>query len=343
MEKKLASKAKVSSKDVARLAGVSQATVSRAFNETYNLSPDLKKKVFEAAKKLEYRPNAIARSLLSNRSNMIGIVTSRLDNPFYSHALQCFVKKLQENALQSLVFVAEHNEDIDTVVNRVLSYQVDLVLLFGARSTTLAAKTCVEHGTPTVLFNRYIPMSQTSAVCCNDHQCARLIADELYGSGCRNFVYVSGDESSTTDIDRKNGFISELQSLGINTCKIIPGGYTYEAGINAAKMLLDVCPNVDACFCVNDITAMGVLDYLRFVAKKKVPDEVCLVGFDDIPQASQLSYQLTTVRQPIEQMVDATIATILDTLKDSNIKPVLKIIEGDFIRRNTTRPFDHHV
>lgn len=330
-------KKKVSSKDVAKLAGVSQATVSRAFNDAYKMSPELKSRVLEAAKQLDYRPNAIARSLLSNKSNMIGIVTSRLDSPFYSIALQAFVKKLQEHSLQSLIFVAEHSEDIDTVINRVLSYQVDLVLIFSAKSTTSMARICVEHGTPTVLFNRYIPLSQTSAVCCNDYQSGRLVAHELYGSGCRNFAYIAGEENSTTNIDRRNGFITGLQDLGINNCKIIQGGYSYSVGMKAAQELLEVCPHVDACFCANDITAVGVLDYLRNVAHKAVPEEISVVGFDDIPMAGHISYQLTTVRQPVEQMVDATISTILETLEKPGMKPVLKIVEGELIKRSTTK------
>lgn len=328
---------KVSSKDVARLAGVSQSTVSRAYNPAYPLKDSLKKKVFAAAKELGYRPNAIARSLLSNRTNIIGIVTSNLDSPFISNALNSFIFRLQESGFQSLVFVARHSDDIDTVVDRVLQYQVDLLLIFGARSTTRMTKMCTEHGTPVVLFNRYIPHSGVSAVCCNDLQCGQQVAEELYASGYRNFAYVSGFENATTSIDRKAGFMAKLQELGVENCQVIQGGYSYEAGLRAGEAIIRDHPDVDVCFCANDITALGVYDYVKYVAKRNIPEEFGVVGFDDIDTAQNLSYRLTTVRQPIEQMVEATIATIHDTLADPSRKPVLKIIEGEYIKRDTTR------
>ena len=328
---------KVSSKDVAKLAGVSQSTVSRAFSSTYNLAPELKERVLKAAKELDYRPNAIARTLFSKRSNIIAVVTSNLDNPFYSTALQFFVKKLQAHSLQSLIFVAEHSEDIDTVINRVLSYQVDLVLIFGAKSSTKLAGVCNENGVPAVLFNRYIPRGQTSAVCCNDYQSGRMVAQELYERGCRNFAYIAGEENVTTNIDRRNGFVVGLQDLGINNCRIIQGGYSYSAGLRAARRMLEEYPKVDACFCANDITAIGVLDYLRNVAHKSVPEEISVIGFDDIPISRQMSYRLSTVRQPVEQMVDVTISTILEILKDPDTKPILKIVDGIIIKRKTTK------
>lgn len=337
MEQDKMIRTKISSKDVARLAGVSQSTVSRAYSDTYQLDPELKKKVFDAAKELGYHPNAIARSLLSNRSNIIGIVTSTLDSPFYSAALQSFAAKLQKHGLQSLVFVVERSEDLDMVVDHVLSYRVDLILIFGAQSTTKAAGICTAHGTPTVLFNRYIPQSRTSAVCCNDYQCGQMVARELYKSGCRRFAYISGFENVTTNIDRKDGFMHGLRELGIPDCQVIAGGYSYDAGLLAGQALAERHPDVDACFCANDITAIGVLDYIRYRTDKSVPEELSIVGFDDIAMSRQLSYQLSTVRQPIEQMVDASISTILDILGDSSMRPMVKIIEGEYISRKTTK------
>lgn len=330
-------KHKVSSKEVAKLAGVSQSTVSRAYNPSYNLDETLKQKVFEAAKQLGYRPNAIARSLLSNRTNIIGIVTSSLNSPFIASALNMFISKLQEEGFQSLVFVARHGEDIDTVLDRILSYRVDLLLIFGARNTNKITRICNENGTLAVLFNRYIPQSNTSAVCCNDYQCGRLVAADLYENGCRNFAYVSGFENVTTNIDRRNGYVSGLQELGIEHCQIVQGGYSYEEGLRAAKDMLAANPSVDACFCANDITAVGVLDYIIHYTNKSIPDDFSIVGFDDISMSGQLSYQLSTIHQPVEQMVDATIVTIREMLDNPSARPVLKMIEGEYIKRKTTK------
>lgn len=331
------SKKNITSRDVAKHAGVSQSTVSRAYNSAYKMDEELRAKVLRAAKELGYSPNALARSLLSNRSNIIAIVTAYMDNPFYAKVLHSFVSKLQVLGFQSLVFMPEHSEDLDTVIDNVLSYRVDLVLLFGAKVTTKAANAFNAHGIPTVLFNRNIPLSQSSAVCCNDYQSGYMVAHELFQSGCRNFGFVSGHGDATTNIDRQRGYVDGLKFLGVDECTVIQGGYRYEDGFAAAEKLLSENPNVDAVFCVNDVSAVGVLDYIKNNTDKKIPEDISVVGFDDISIASHVGYSLSTVRQPLLEMVDSTIEIIMALLDNPNQRPVLKIINGEYIKRKTTR------
>lgn len=330
-------KKNITSRDVAKLAGVSQSTVSRAYSSSYKLDPVLKNKVFEAAKTLGYSPNALARGLLSNKSNIIAIISSTLNNPFYSSALQLFVSRLQQHGLQSLVFVPENSEDIDTVIDKVLSYRVDLVLIFGAKITSTATRFFSENNIPTVLFNRNIPLSHASAVCCNDYMSGYLVAHTLYSSGCRHFAYISGHEDVSTNIDRQRGFIDGLAAEGISDCCIIQGGYEYGAGLVAGEEMMRVCPGVDACFCINDITAIGVLDYIKYNTSKRVPEDISIVGFDDIPIASHVGNSLSTIRQPLSLMVDSTIETVLELLENPNRPPVVKNINGEFVARKTTK------
>lgn len=330
-------KKSVTSRDVAKLAGVSQSTVSRAYNPEYNLDPVLKEKVLSAARELGYSPNALARSLLSNRSNIIAIVTAYLDNPFYAKVLHLFTSKLQAMGFQSLVFVPEHGHDIDTVIDNVLSYRVDLVLLFGASVSTKSAKAFNDNGIPTVLFNRTITLSQCSAVCCNDYQCGYMVANRLYEDGCRNYAFISGHSDASTNIDRQRGYTDGLRSLGLDNCTIIQGGYRYEDGFASAEELLSVRPDVDAIFCVNDVSAVGVLDYIKYKTNKKIPEDISIVGFDDISIAGYIGNSLSTVRQPLNEMVDSTIEIITELLENPDQRPVLKIINGEFIKRKTTR------
>ncbi len=339
MEAKNAKQTKkmVSSKDVAKLAGVSQSTVSRAYSPSYNLNEELRQRVFAAAEELQYFPNAIASSLLSNHTNIIAIVTSTLATPFISKAISLMVTKLQEKGLQTLLFLAKSNSDIDTVADKLFRYRVDAVIGFGARSTTRLAQLCSDRGTPLILFNRYIPQSNASAVCCSDLQCGQLIAKHLYKTGCRKFAYIEADASSTTSTDRKLGYMTQLNMMGINDLTVVSGGYTYEEGMSAIEEILKIAPDVDACFCSNDLTALGVLDYLKYHTDKKVPEDISVVGFDNIPGASMLSYNLTTVHQPIETMIDVTIEMIYDAINNEDYEPSLKIIEGKFLERDTTR------
>lgn len=251
--------------------------------------------------------------------------------------MQILIKQLQDAGYQSLVFLPEHSNDIDTIVNRVLSYKVDLVVIFDARNTTKAAAKLVANDIPAVLFNRYIPRSNTSAVCCDDYQCGYMVAQEMCASGYQKFVYVAGHSNATTSNNRKSGFCAGLKDLGFDDCYLVQGGYTYEEGYSAGKTIIEQYPDADAVFCSNDITAIGVLDYLRSEAGISVPEQMGIVGFDDIPLAAYKAYQLTTVQQPLDQMIASTMAVIQNELSFPGAKPVHNIVEGQFIRRKTIR------
>ncbi len=326
-----------SSQDVAALAGVSRSTVSRAFSSTYNLDESIKKRVISAANSLGYRPNAIARSLNTQRTNIVGIALRNTSNPFYALALDHLIMALQEAGFQSLVFMPKDSNDIDTVLEKALQYQVDAMIVFSALQNSKLTKEFISRNIPTILFNRYIENSGASSVCLNDMSMGRRIARELYGGGCRNFCFLSADESASTIINRKIGFIMQLQELGIKNCQVVQAGFNYEDGYKAAKDMLEENPTVDACFVCCDATTFGVMDFLRLEAAKKIPQDISIIGFDDLPMASNVHYQLSTVRQPWEQLVQATVDTVKERVDNFNAPAISKVIEGIYMPRATTR------
>ncbi len=328
----------VTSKDVARLAKVSQSTVSRALRPDHKMNEELRNKVLNAARQLNYRPNALARGLLSNKINIVGIVAPDIKDPFISSAINYLVDGLQEAGFQSLLFVPKANDDIDSVLDKVLEYQMSLLIVFTSQISTKLVNECMERGITAILFNRYIPSSNTSTICCNDLICGRLVAAELYNCGYRHFCFVSGDNKASTVIDRKLGFMLQLQEYGINDFAVIESGaFNYEAGLFAGEQILALDKPIDACFCSSDTLALGVLDYLRHKGKKNIPEEIGLIGFDDIPMSRALSYDLTTVRQPWAKLIEATIATVKEYAANPATQPIIKIIEGKLIIRGTTR------
>lgn len=328
---------RITSFDVAELAGVSQATVSRVYNGQSKISDNTREKVIAAAKSLGYKPNAIARSLTSRRTNIIGIVTANVDSPFYSKILGSFTKKLQKTGRQVLLFNAEPNRDADDILSQVLQYQVDGLIITSATISSEMADECMKNDTPVVLFNRYVLGANASAVCCDNVESGRMVANFLLDGGHRKLAYISGNGNASTNIDRLKGFRDRLVERGITDLQVVQGDYSYESGSVALKILMESGSSPDAVFCANDNMALGAMDMARFKLGIRVPEDISIVGFDNIAIASWPSYSLTTVEQPIEGMIDATIGLLEKRIENLEIEPDLKLLSGKFVIRTSAR------
>lgn len=329
---------KVTSVDVARLAGVSQSTVSRTFSPGGKVSSETRKRVLLAARKLGYKPNVIARSLSKRSTRIIGIVIVRFANPFYAVMIREFTRRLQDLGYWTLLLNVKHAQEIDDALPMALQYQVDGIIITSATLSSQMADDCVRSGTPVVLFNRYALGTRANAVCCDNVAGGRLVADAFLDAGHQRIAYIAGEEGSSTNMDREKGFIDQLQKRGQALWLREAGGdYTYEAGYEAAKRLLQRDSPPDAIFCMNDLIAMGALDAARHELGIQVPEELSIIGFDDIPMAGWLAYSLTTVRQPIERMVDTTIEVLMSAIEAPDVETILKWIPVSLVERSSTR------
>lgn len=330
---------KTTSFDVAALAGVSQSAVSRAFTPGASIAEETRIKVLDAARKLNYVPNFIASSLTTRRSNIVAVILGNLDNPFYLHVLKRFSKELQKQNRQILTFILGEDLATDDAIMKVLQYQVDAVVLTAAALSTRTISMCHDRGIPVVLFNRYVPNSGAFGVRCDNAGGGRLIAEAFVGAGARSFLMITGDPNGSTSQDRVRGFVERLLEAGISRSDIVeyPGGSSYEGARMAIdRVMEDVKKVPDAVFGINDIMAMGALDALKLKYGLRVPDDVMVAGFDDIPEGARLPYDLTTVRQPIRRMVAATIELMH---LDDPTRPIDiatdKPIAGELIWRGT--------
>jgi DNA-binding LacI/PurR family transcriptional regulator len=307
-------KTRSTSFDVAALAGVSQSAVSRTFNPGSSIAEATRQRVMEAARKLNYVPNSIASSLTTKRTNIVALILGNMANPFYVHVLHAFSKRLQEMGRQVLTFTVESGGDSDEAIMRVLQYQIDGVILTAAQLSTRMTSICHERGIPIVLFNRYIPGSDASGVRCDNVAGGRLLAEAFLAAGARSFAMISGDPKGTTSQDRVRGFVERLLEGGIPRGNIeqAEGYSSYEGAARAALELFSnrTRPRPDALFGINDIMAMGAMDALRHRLGIKIPDELMVGGFDDIPEARRLPYRITTVQQPIDQMVEEALSIL---------------------------------
>jgi DNA-binding LacI/PurR family transcriptional regulator len=330
------SKKKVTAMDVAKLAGVSQPTVSRVFGSGTNVSEKKRQKILKAAEQLGYQPNAIARGLITNKTKMIGIVMRDIQNPFYPEVLERFYTELAKKGYH-LLFISSENDQIEeNEVSQLIEYNVEGVIITDALLSSSAAERFIRNNVAVILFNRYIQDNCYSAVFCDNYLASYQVGSYLVEKGHKKLAFISGPLNTSTSLDRKKGFEEALVNGGLSQLLMEDGRYTYQGGFEAALRLLNQHKNVDGIFCGNDITAFGVMDAVRTLGLK-IPEDISIIGFDDIKMSSWSSYSLTTWKQPIEEMIESAVNILLDEINEGAEKPIIKSLKGELIERGSVR------
>lgn len=327
----------ISQVDVARLAGVSQAAVSRAFTPGASVSADTRRRVLQAAEELGYRPNVIARSLIRKSTNMIGLVVMRFTNPFYARMIRDFTRALQELGYWTLLFNIASSEEVEDTLPMALQYQVDGLIITSATLSSRMAEECARAGTPVVLFNRYTEGSSVNVVRCDGEVGARLAADALLDGGHERIAYIAGEEGSSTAKEREAGFVRRLEERGYPLELRESGDFSYESGYAAAQRLLSRDHPPDAIFCASDLMAMGTLDLARHECRFSVPEQLSVIGYDDIPPAAWPGYALTTVRQPVDEMVQASVEVLQSAIESGNSEVAHRVFSPVLVVRSSAR------
>lgn len=328
---------KVTSMDVARLAGVSQSAVSRVFTPGASASKKTIEKVRKAAEELGYRPNVLARAMVSGKSGIIGLVVAYLNNQYYPEALEKLTNALQDRGYHVLVFLASHAAgNIDRVVEEILDFQVDGIIAASvALSSDLSAR-CQTAGVPMVLFNRAQDDPSMSAVTSDNIAGGRKAAEFLLAGGHEKIGYIAGWEGASTQRDREAGFTAELAAAGKTLHAREVGNFVTEEAQAATRRMFANDPP-DAVFVANDHMAIAVMDTLRFELGLSVPDDVSVIGYDDVTVASWPTYNLTTVRQPANRMVAETVDILLAKIEGPDAGPRRVEIDGPLIVRGSAR------
>jgi len=326
-----------SSTDVARLAGVSQSAVSRAFSEGKSVSEETSRKVFEAAKQLGYSPNLLPAILRKHRSNLVAIVASGTDNPFYAATLQAFTRALQAAGYQVLLVQVDDDHSLDGIVPRLESYRVDGIVSALPVVSKAAAKAFADVRVPTISFNTPIHNRWVASVCSDGAGGAAAVAELFIARGARTFGFVAGSEGSHASSERLRGYRGLLRRHGAGRVALAIGNYSYDGGY-AAALELARGGMPDALFCANDLMAIGALDAMRHELGLKIPDDVLVAGFDDVPEASWKAYDLTTVLQDSASMVAEAVSVLRAMIASTRSSGgVLRTVPGQLIERATTR------
>jgi DNA-binding LacI/PurR family transcriptional regulator len=328
---------RVTSYDVARIAGVSQSAVSRCFKPGASVSKKMRARVTKAAKELGYQPNAIARSLITRRSNMVAVVISQQTNLYYPEVLVELSQRFSERGIRVLLFTLEHESDIDVMLDQILQYQVDGVIE-AARLSEKQIGSIERRGIPLVFYNRSLKDRIVNAVCCDQAEGERALVNGLVRAGHRTFGLISGPEDSAVSVERTQGALERLKELGIKTVTVVSGDYSYESGANGLLQLHEKTGGLpDAIICANDVMAIGCLDAARYQLGVKVPDDLSVVGFDGVGPAQWKSYNLTTVRQPVDRMTGATVSMILERVEQPDLPPEKRSFSGILITGGSAR------
>ena len=329
---------RVTSADVAVLAGVSRSAVSRTFTPGASASSVTAEKVRMAAAKLGYRPNSLARAVVSGRSRIVGLVVAYLDNQFYPEALEKLSVALQEKGYHVLVFMASQAAgNIDSVVEEILAYQVEGLILASVALSSDVAGRCRDVGVPVVLFNRSQDVGDVTAVTSANVAGGRKVADFLLAGGHRRIGYIAGWEGASTQRDREAGFVNRLTEAGVPLYAREVGQFTLDGAAGAAQRMFDRPDRPEAVFVANDHMAFAVMDVLRFQIGLTVPADVSVVGYDDVPLSGWPTYDLTTVRQPANRMVSETVDILLRQISDRESESKRLEIEGPLIVRGSAR------
>lgn len=335
--------ARATAADVARAAGVSQSAVSRAFTKGASVSAETAAKVRKAADALGYRPNVLARSLITGRSRVIGLVVAYLENYFYPSALEKLSKKLREHGYHIMVFIAGQESDacdapdIDDVLIEILDHQVAGLILASVETSSDLASRCQTMGVPVVLFNRSQDDDRLSAVTSDNMAGGRKLARFLAAGGHERIAYIAGDERASTQRDREAGFRAGLAEAGLALFGRENGAYRADQARAACLRLFSKPVRPDAVFVANDHMAFAVMDALRFELGLRTPEDVSVVGYDDVRPAAWPAYNLTTVRQPANKMADATVQALLAQIDGGETAPLRVAIEGPLVVRASAR------
>lgn len=331
--------ARATASDVAKMAGVSASAVSRVFTPGASASARTQEKVRAAAQSLGYRPNILARSLITGRTRIIGLVVAYLDNQFYPLALEQLSRALQVEGYHVLVILAPNTEEaIEPVVQELLDYQVEgLITASVAMSNTLTAA-CEGNDIPVVMFNRGQEDLRLSQVTSDNFDGGRQAAEALVAGGAERIAHISGWVGSSTGLDRAEGFRQGLEQAGRAPVAVVDGAYNREIAQEMTRKLFAGPERPDAVFVGSDHMAFAVMGVLRFELGLRVPQDVQVIGFDDVPMSAWPEFDMTTIAQPLAEMVAACVTTLMQKIADGPAATARKIkLPCRLILRGSTR------
>jgi len=329
--------AAITSREVAKLAGVSQATVSRVLHDHPGVRPEMRERVQRVLAQTQYQPNAMARAMKTSQTGSVGVVVARLSNPLYPAMLQVIGAALARCGLRMVVWDSEHGGEQPASI-ALRQGIVDGVLLTTATAESPLLREVPDSRVPVVLVNRTVDGATCDQVSSDNVAGGASVARYLVACGRRRIAMIGGTGVASTIRDRERGFRLALDEAGrpldFAYCAQVDT-FSHETGRATVQRLLELAQPPDAVFCTNDVIALGAIDGAR-ARGLSVPEDLWVVGYDDIEMASWGAYDLTTVRQPLEEMVGLAVGHLRSRIRGDTSAPVRDCLPNGLVIRGST-------
>ncbi|MGP4020663.1 LacI family DNA-binding transcriptional regulator [Saccharopolyspora sp. 5N708] len=326
----------VTSRHVAQLAGVSQMTVSRVLQGSSKVAPATRERVLAAMKEAGYRPHAAARTMRTRRTATVGVVVADITNPFYPQLLEAVGRALDE-ADQRMILWNATDPGEASALTALSEGTVDGLIFTTVAESSAPLEEALRDGQPIVLLHRGLDSLPCDQVTTDNIAGGRAVADYLVAAGQPRIGYIRGPELPSTARYRERGFRERLAELERPLAAELtaPGGFSHDQARAAMRELLARDDPPTAVFCANDVTAFGAIDAAVSMGRR-VPEDVWVIGYDDIAMASWDSYDLTTVRQPITDMAHAAVRLLLERIDDRSLPPRQQNFPSELVIRRST-------
>jgi LacI family transcriptional regulator len=331
-------------KDIAAELGVSVVTVSRALRNRPDIAEDTKAKILERMRRLNYRPNLTARSLVTGRSSLIGLVVPDLIHPFFGEIAKGLSSKLREKEYYLIVSSSESDPQLEQdEVEHMLAHHLDCFVVASCRKDTDSLRRVSEAGVPLVLVDRGFPEFRSNFVGVNDVKVGELATEHLIAQGAKRIAHIRGPVTSVGNA-RAEGYRNALQRHGIT----VPESYVVACGEasdsdgetrgrRAMEEILALKPRPDALFCFNDTIAVGAMER-AFEAGLRIPKNLAIVGCGNFHYSSKLRVPLSSVDQKSREIGERTAKMIVALLEKSpSARPKTVILEPELIARESSR------
>ena len=327
----------VTLKDVAQLAGVSRSAVSRTFTEGASVSEKTRLKVMRAAEQLGYHPNALASGLTTGRTKLIGLISNNFHNPIFLEVFDLFTRGLQARGLRPLIINLSDETDPAQSVRQLRQYSVDGVLVASSTVATDFARAFRDAGMPVVhTFGRCAAAPPIHVVGIDNVECGRMAARALLDRGYRRLAFVGGPESATSTQDRLRGFLEVAgATIGASASHSFAETYSFDAGRAEMQRVLGQGA-AEAYFCGDDVLSIGAMSGLQS-AGLRIPEDVGVIGLNDMEMARWNNIDLTTLRQPLAQIIETSIELVVSMLAAPDSPPRSILFPAELMERGTLR------
>ncbi len=328
-------------KDVAERAGVSRSAVSRTFTEGASVSSKTRAKVERAAEELGYSPNALASSLTTGRTKLIGLISNNFHNPLFLEVFDLFTRGLQDRGLRPLLVNLSDETDPAQSVQMLRQYSVDGVIVASSTLSPSFAEAFKTAGMPVVhSFGRFSTAPNVHVVGIDNVACGRMAAEALIARGYKRVAFLGGPELATSTQDRAMGFFGALREHPeIDVTISYASAYSFDAGRVEMTRLLMTEP-AEAYFCGDDVLSIGALSAIE-EAGLSVPEDIGLIGLNDMDMSRWQNIDLTTIRQPIPEIIGASIDLVIGTIESPDRHPETRLFPCRVIERGTLRRLSH--